>query len=529
MKKILLTSVVLCAAPAFAWNVITEPTAQSALIEEFTGIHCPNCPDGHRVATEMMNLHPGDVFAIAVHAGGFAVPSGKEPNYTTELSTNIHDHFGISSYPSGIVSRQDGEYGLVMGRGNWGPASREVIKRISPVNIWTGCTYDEDTRTVTLEVETYMTEAMTDPRLNVFLLQSEILGPQSGGQLGNEYPHRHMLRARLTDADFGDPIDKKAKGEYYSRTFTYTLPADIDGIEVDPRNVELITFVTDGENNVRKVCGNRLDTPGHEPYFSVSATAPYLPIEKNYAFDYVEVWLNNHGGSPVTTSDFDITLNGEKRTYTWNGELPPHTNSLVRVPLNGDWKGSEDLEDNSYVIRLTKANGREVDNASIRGKFNEIAGYPATLKFKIKTDLNASDNTYRILDTDGNVVHEFGPYEDGKAEEYAEEVTLENDRIYCFEVTDSWGDGVKHPVGSVKIYNEADKMVTQYREIGGYGMRQFFRTDDSLAVEDIQADETVKTEYFDLTGRRLEAPIRGRKIIRQTKADGTVSCSKSVL
>ena len=188
--------------------------------------------------------------------------------------------------------------------------------------------------------------------------------------------------------------------------------------------------------------------------------------------------------------------------------------------------------------RLTSTSRSTERNAPIPGTencrptptaFNEIAGYPATLKFKIKTDLNASDNTYRILDTDGNVVHEFGPYEDGKAEEYAEEVTLENDRIYCFEVTDSWGDGVKHPVGSVKIYNEADKMVTQYREIGGYGMRQFFRTDDSLAVEDIQADETVKTEYFDLTGRRLEAPIRGLYIIRQTKADGTVSCSKSVL
>lgn len=527
--KFILTSVaaVLIPGATFAWNVSTTPTHQSALIEEFTGIHCPNCPDGHRMAAEISAIHP-EVHSVAIHAGGYAEHRPSEPDFVTAVGTAIHGHFEASSYPSGVVSRQQTRYGLVIGRSDWGGASRDVMQQTSPVNIWSSASYDEATRTVTLDVECYFTYDMTDPRINVMMLQSEILGPQSGGQLGNEYPHRHMLRARLTDNDLGDVIDKKTKGEYWSRQFVYTIPTDINSVPVDPRNVEFLSFVTEGADNVRTLSSARLETPGMDPVFSVGTTAAPLAI-KNYAFDYIETFVHNYGTEPVTSAKFSVTINGERSEHEWTGNIAPHTSRLVRVPLDGTWTGAVDSESNRYSYKMTEANGKEVDCAPVSGTFNEIAQYPAKLNVMIKTDLDAADNTWRILDGKGEVIREFGPYENGKVEEYQDNVELEEGKIYCLEVFDAWGDGVCHPLGSLKMTDAEGNPVSMYREIRGYGMRQFFRTVPAQSgVPGIQGAEGKNIEYYDLSGRRVARPVPGVTIMRITGANGAVKIQKII-
>lgn len=532
MKKLLLTCSLLFAGAiaAQAWNVDTQPTMQSALIEEFTGINCPNCPDGHRIAAELMNLHPEDVHSIAIHAGSYAEPTAGMPDFITETGTAIHDHFEITGYPCGTISRQEFDGSFVQNRGEWGSCCRTVIDTPSPVNLWSGCAYNPDTRVLTVDVEGYLTDNMTDPRLNVFLLQSEILACQAGGQLGNEYPHRHMLRDRLSGDDFGDLIAEKTKGEYFKKTYTYTVPEAIKDIPVDMRNVEIISFVTDGQDNVRKVSTCHPELTDAEPIFSVDSSESLIPIGKNWAFDFVEVWLNNHGTVDVTEADFDITINDKLTPVKWTGLVPARTNQLIRVPLGGLWKDTYDRELNEYIIRMMKVNGNDVETSSIRGKFYEIATYPTELTFKIKTDVDAADNTFRILDEQGNIVREFGPYEKGTAQEYTEQVELEQDKVYCFEVTDCWGDGIRHPLGYVKIFNNAGKQVVQYREIELYGMRQFFRADASLAdVDDIVVSGSESVELFDLAGRRVTEPLSGVYIERTTKSDGTVVTVKKII
>lgn len=531
MKKILLTSSMLfaCAASALAWHVGTEPTMQSALIEEFTGINCPNCPDGHRIATELMNLHPEEVHSIAIHAGYYADPGPGMPDFITDTGVAIHNHFDITGYPCGTISRQEFDGEFVINRGEWGSCCRTVVNTVSPVNLWSECAYDADTRVLTVNVEGYLTDNMTDPRLNVFMLQSEILSYQAGGQLGMEYPHRHMLRDRLSGDDFGDLIAEKSKGEYFKRTYTYTVPEAIKDVPVDVRNIEIICFVADGQDNVRKVSTCHPELTDAEPIFSVDTSNALIPIGKNWAFDYVEVYLNNHGTVDITEADFDITMNGDKVSVKWTGLVPGRTNQLIRVPLNGLWKDTYDGELNQYVIRMMKANGQDVETASIRGKFYEIAAYPDELTFKIQTDVDAADNTFRILDQQGNVVHEFGPYESGSAQEYTEQVKLEDGKIYCFEVADCWGDGIRHPLGYVKVLNNSGKQVVQYREIDGYGMRQFFRTDSSLGVDDVMVSGSVSVEYFDLSGRRVVEPAPGVYIERATMSDGTVVTAKKIV
>ncbi len=531
MKKILLTFSMLLAGTvcSSAWNVGTDPTNQDALIEEFTGINCPNCPDGHRIASELIALHPDVVYSMAIHAGGFAIPSKGMPDFITETGVAIHDHFGVSSYPCGAVSRQEFSGRFIMNRGEWGSCSRTIVAEKSPVNLWSGCAYDPETRSLTVNVEGYLTDDMVDPRLNVFMLQSEILGYQAGGQLGMEYPHRHMLRDRLCGDDFGDPIENTAKGEYFSKTYTYVVPEAIKDVPVDVRNIEILCFVTEGKDYVRKVSACRPALVDAEPIFSVDTSESLIPIDKNWGFDFVEVWINNHGTVDVTEADFDITINDAKTSVKWTGNVPARTSELVRVPLDGLWADTYDKELNKYVIRMMKANGQDVETSSIRGSFYEVATYPDELVFKIKTDLDAADNTYRILDRQGNVVKEFGPYANGSDQEYTEQVKLEHGEIYCIEVTDCWGDGIRHPLGYVKIFNNSGKQVVQFKEIDGYGMRRFFRADSTVGVENVAESDCISIEYFDISGRRVSNPEPGIYVECITMADGTVKKTKTVV
>lgn len=531
MKHTLLTaSVSLCGIfTCSAWNVSTQPTAQSALIEEFTGIHCPNCPDGHKIATELMNMHPEEVYTIAIHAGSFSKPSKNEPDFTVPLGVAIHDNFKVTGYPSGMVNRTDYGNRIVSDRAKWGAGCRTAIATQSPVNLWTEASYNASSRTLTLNVEGYFTADMQAPLLNVFLLQNEILGPQSGGLKGDEYPHRHALRGRLTDNDFGDPIEQKAKGEYFKRTFSYTLPETIGEIAVEPRNIELLTFVTEGEGSVCKVSRALPSIEGLVPLFNISTSTPPIAIGKNYAFDFIEVCLNNHGGVDLTDAEFIISMDNSQQTAKWEGLVPAHTNMTVRVPLEGAWDNCLDSESNQYSIRLVKANGIEVETSSIRGTFMEVATYPDQVTLKLMTDMNGSDNTWRILDREGNVVKEFGPYPDNLTHEYVENVQLENGKVYCLEVTDCWGDGLRNPSGSVKVLNASGKQIEQFKDITGYGFRQFFRTDSTLGVDSVVTDEIVKVEYFDLTGCRVDSPVSGLYIMRTTMADGSVSARKTMI
>ncbi|MEE0895829.1 MAG: hypothetical protein U0M28_07680, partial [Bacteroidales bacterium] len=66
MKKLVLSILGLVAGFAVVAQtpqfVSTEPANRNVIIEEYTGINCGYCPDGHRIVREYMEANPGRVF-----------------------------------------------------------------------------------------------------------------------------------------------------------------------------------------------------------------------------------------------------------------------------------------------------------------------------------------------------------------------------------------------------------------------------------------------------------------------------------
>lgn len=495
-------------------QVATTPMPMGSLVEDFTGINCPNCPDAHVVIGKLGLLHPGLIHAVCIHAGHYAEAYGDLPNFITDESTTIHNAFSISSYPSGMVNRYDYGKGLVAGRSDWFAYTAAAARTTAAVNLGVSANYDAATRQLTVSVEGYGVEAVEEASLSVYLTESDIIGYQAGSGVGEDYHHLHVFRKSLSDV-WGDPLGSVAQGRRFEKQYIYNVPEKINNTAVCPANLQVVAFVTALPQT--DVVGVAEATPtGVSHPLRVRMYQGLLPIEKTYGFNFVEAYLQNASDEEVTTATFDVTLNGVKHNATWTGTLAPHSTQLIHIPATADWQEAQRNEEgNTYKVAFVSANNVEQEGEfKFSGKFNELPEYPTEMTFKLRTDEHAADNTFRILDGDGNVVKAFGPYAEGTVGNYEEAFTLEGGKVYCFKVMDWAGDGIYSPRGQVQLCKADGSLVTQNKEIKNCGYRQFFRTKDASGIHSLTTDDA-PASYYDLQGRQRNGATKGLLIKKQ--------------
>lgn len=475
------------------FNVSTKPENKKFLIEEFTGIQCGNCPDGHAMAKNLKLAKEGEGFIIAIHAGYYSNPAPDQINLNTDDGLTIHNFYGANSYPSGMVNRREYYDNIIVGRSSWVMIARETNSETAPVNLWLDCQYDDFYEELTINVEGYWTadSPSDEPKLSVALLQNNIQGYQAGSGVGDEYMHQHVLRDYITDA-LGDTISKNKKGDFFSKTYKYVLPSDYNGVVVVPEQLEIIAFVSETESNILNVTGKKLTHPSFELPLEATISEPKIPIRKNYFYSFVELYLDNKSTETITKATFDVELNGITKEVEWTGEVPALSMKQIAVPV--DWTMTQ-TEENDWSVTLASINGEEYKGNKIKGSFNKPTLVTDNVKIKIKSDSYADDNRFMLKDRDGNIVEEFEGFVNGEAKELEFELSLDQGKIYCFEVTDVWGDGITSPRGHVKIYSDEDKLLTQNMEIKDFGWRVFLEVEKGESIDELSDDE-IKMTYI---------------------------------
>lgn len=266
MKKILLSAVIL--AFGFTANaqlpVSTTAENKNVVLEEFTGIYCTFCPDGHSIANSIKAANPNDVVLINIHEGFYAVPSGNDPDFRTPFGTAIAGQTNLAGYPAGTVNRhefpglQQNGTGTAMSRGNWSNASTQTLAQASYVNAALEADIDVQTRIITVDVELHFTgsTAPASVNLNVALMQNNVEGPQTGSAANpsqvlpnGNYLHNHMLRHLLT-GQWGEVISTTSMGTTVTRQYTYTIPADLNGVPYELGDLEIAAFVVEGQQEI---------------------------------------------------------------------------------------------------------------------------------------------------------------------------------------------------------------------------------------------------------------------------------------
>ena len=80
---------------AFAQTIVTTtPENRKVILEEFTGVNCTFCPQGHAIAQALQDNNPDNVFLVNIHSGSFANPSGSQPDFRTQWGQAIDDQSG---------------------------------------------------------------------------------------------------------------------------------------------------------------------------------------------------------------------------------------------------------------------------------------------------------------------------------------------------------------------------------------------------------------------------------------------------
>lgn len=468
-------------------NVSTQPQPRHAVIEEFTGIFCGNCPDGAEIVRRLQLAQPELVHSIAIHTGHYADNQGSDllPDFVTPVGDELAAYYGINSYPTGMVNRHPHlSDGVVTSRSVWGAQCRRESQQTAAVNLWMESRYEASTRTLSVDVEGYALETGSYA-LAIALVQNHVVGYQSGGS--DKYEHNHALRAYLTPT-WGDPLGTVEAGTFCQRHYEYVVPAVIGNVPVVAEDLELVAMIEDEQHGVV----NALDCQPQSADFSLPLVVQLEPYKfmptRNWGFNYVRAYLLNRGTETVTTASFDVTLNEKTVKTPWQGVAPGRARTEVVLPV--DWLQTQDDDVNDYQITLTEANGKAMtaDN-TVKGSFRDLIEVTGNVRVKIKTDYQASDNRFRLLDSDGHLIQELGPYADStKQVTYEETLLMEPGRIYCFEMTDAWGNGIKNPLGSVKFYDEDGVLLVNQNDFGGYGYCVCFRTTQAEGIGQVRQD-----------------------------------------
>lgn len=538
MKLKLLLPILLLSVTSFpirSQNVSTKVEKKGILIENFTGIHCGFCPQGHEIIRTILAAKPDKAYSIAVHAGPYATPNADEPDFIIDDAVAIHDglEVGGHGYPSGTVNRSKFGGGLITSRGDWTKNAKAIHSEDAPVNLYLESSYNSDTRELSVKVEGYYTADVAEETnyLSVAYLQNNIIGPQSGGGVGSHYVHKHMLRGYITPV-WGDEIANPKKGDFFTKEYKYTIPQSLNEVPVDPYEIELVAFVTASKENVLNVTGGRPSYPGYTKPLAATLLDPEFLVGKKYAYNYFEAQLANLSSSIIEKASFELIINGAKQSVNWSGNIPPFSTRPIRIDV-GEYaiKGN-----NTFSIELTALNDQDYQGNSIAGSFSGPAVCSPKVRIEIQTDYYAEENRFVIRTRDGELVKEFGPYPGDSKALYTEEVELEYNKIYSFDITDEWADGIQQPRGYIKLYDDTGALFFQSYDIKLWGERIALETSQSSsAIHSVDAgkatswhfDRSLNTINLRLSNRYSEQvhlslfSINGRNILQESQAVAT--------
>ncbi len=236
---------------------IPTPQPRQIVIEEVTGVRCPNCPAAQTEAKVISNNNPGRVNIITLH------PLNKLNQLTSPFDENRGDKYtskydfrtlagalifemvGINnSLPIGNVNRMkfEGEISPNIEYQKWSAYSNAELSKPTPLNL--AVTAKNIGEEVEIRVTVTYTSAVSDSNyLSVAILENDIKDVQeSRDEFGSsiydkEYKHTHVLRA-MASSFFGDLLKAEyTPGRVFIKTYRYKR-----GLW-NPVNLEVLVFV----------------------------------------------------------------------------------------------------------------------------------------------------------------------------------------------------------------------------------------------------------------------------------------------
>ena len=207
--------------------IVSNPQVNTkrVLIEEFTGVQCSNCPDGHRIIDSLKHSLGNKIVVVSYHTGIFANPLPESSyDFRTQEGDKIQNLLAPSTgYPALIIDRVDfGKDGNLV-EDNLSVIPSLVNQRLQEIalsdisiNIKS---ISPDSFLITVEV-VFAQSISKDVYLSIAIVQDSIVDPQVtlSGTV-QDYVHRWIFRDMVTSVGGDLLFSSPERGRFVRRTF----------------------------------------------------------------------------------------------------------------------------------------------------------------------------------------------------------------------------------------------------------------------------------------------------------------------
>jgi len=234
---------------------------KNVMMEEFSGVKCPNCPTGNAKSKEIHLENPSRVTIVTVHSNSLASPFSGDQDLRSDDADELVNVLGpLGAKPSTFINRsklQDPNKTVIAGDPTsmtlWKTYVDAELAKTVPVKLSLETIYvDVEKRKFRYKIVLEFAEAMQNINLGFLLTESEIETQQLDGVTHlEEYTHEFVLRdfissilgEALTENIVANTVIIKEfeidLNDFEARSDgKYTNPADW---KID--NMELIAFI----------------------------------------------------------------------------------------------------------------------------------------------------------------------------------------------------------------------------------------------------------------------------------------------
>lgn len=236
--------------PVVLPEFVPPTTEKVVLIEELTGVSCPNCPRGVAAIEEILDRFPGKVVTYGIH-GTLQTKPKENSKYdfrnqdAIDLEESLKPFFGK---PAAAIDRRlyAGElFVSTSAVDQWSSFVEQELANPQELILLVDTNYDEASRRVTINVGVTAVSDVEGPlQLHVAITESHLIDPQDNVNTTiQDFEHNHVLKELVTQLSGDDIGNGLTANNSVTREFTYTIPDEENG-EWIPENMETVVYVT---------------------------------------------------------------------------------------------------------------------------------------------------------------------------------------------------------------------------------------------------------------------------------------------
>ena len=230
------------------------------LVEELTGVRCPNCPAGSERLNSIETQYPDNIVIVGIHGTDLTKPLA-ESKYDFRNQDAIDLENFLKPYlgkPAAYFNRVfydelQGDWGNSF-NGQWQGYFERELEKPQTLELSITKSYDPETRVLDITVGALALEDLTgDFKVTIMLTENDIIDAQDDqNTIIDDYKHKHVLREIITNFDGDQFAITLERNKPFTKSYTFTIPQDETDLWNDD-NMEVIAFIANTEGESEEV------------------------------------------------------------------------------------------------------------------------------------------------------------------------------------------------------------------------------------------------------------------------------------